>query len=197
MNSYTLTSPRMSGHIELQYTDSLLTCILFAIKEPLNAIQFTGLLSIITQFESDVEALTALGLSVSKSMTNNTKIAIFCRLYEKYKHIKYTVSPRESGMIKKVNVDEEMMEAYFKSDNFLFKGKHSIGNLVKYYNELKAEIVAGPASLYPDQWSKTFEDKLNDDDRKDYWKHLRGLGLKPKRDRFGAVTDWYREISNE
>lgn len=185
----------MSGHIELQYTGGLLTCILMAIKQPLNDVQFTALVSVIRQREDEIDELKKLNLVVTAAMPANKKIALFCGIYETFKGIKYKVSPADSGKIKLIKIDEPMLTAYFKSENFLFKGKHSISNLVKYYNELLAEIAAGPASKFPDHWSKAFEDKLKDDDRKDYWKHLRELGLKPQRDRFGAVTDWYMEIS--
>ena len=194
---YKLTSDKISGAIELEYTDSLLTRISIAIKSPLNDNQFKGLISSIGQHEANVGDLKALGLEVSAAIPANIKLAAFCRLYEQHKKIKYRVSPADSGKIKLIQVDEPLLEAYFTSGNFLFKNKHSISNLVKYYNELLAEIVAGPASKHPDHYSKAYQDKLSDKECPDYWNHLRSLGYQPKKDKMGNVVDWVKNYSNK
>lgn len=190
MSNYILTSDKLSGHIELQYTNGLLKAILIAIKEPLNEKQFTALVSSVTQKESDVNQLSALNLIITETLPTNKKIDLFCRLYMHYKGIRYNVHPADTGKIKLIRIDEPMLNAYFTSQTFCFKNKHGISNLVRYYNELLAEIAQGTASKHPNHWSKTHEASLDEAGCREYWAHLRGLGLKPARDRVGNVTDW-------
>ncbi|MEZ2337668.1 hypothetical protein AB6735_18625 [Mucilaginibacter sp. RCC_168] len=190
MSNYTLTSDRLNGHIELQYKEGLLTCILIAVKEPLNERQFNSIVSSVTQKESDIQQLLTLGLNITETLPTNKKIDLFCRLYEFYKKVKYIVHPADTGKIKLIRIDEPMLTAYFTSDNFIFKNKHSISNLVRYYNELRAEIAQGSSSKHPNHWSKTHEVGLDEAGLREYWAHLRGLGLTPVRDRVGNVTDW-------
>jgi len=196
MTIYSLTSPKIDGEIELQYTNGVLNCITMAFKQPLNAIQFKALVSSVKQFEADLPQLEGLGLIITAAMPANQKIALFCSRYEFHKKRKYQVTPAESGKFKqsKVKITAEILDAYFLSENFLFKGKHGMGNLIKYYNQLLDEIATGPISKHPDHWSKTYEDKLDDEGRVEYWAHLRGLGLRPVRDRVQRVTDWIKAV---
>lgn len=59
------------------------------------------------------------------------------------------MSAADSGKVKLIRFDEALLDHYFTSENFLFKGKQSIANLVRYYNELRAEMAAPPKSKYP------------------------------------------------
>lgn len=99
--------------------------------------------------------------------------------------------------MKTLTVDEAMLTAYFTSQNFLFKSKQSIANLAKYYNELRAEIAANGKSKHPDSWSLEHENKLSPQELPDYWKHLRSLGLEPKKDRVGKTVDWVTNAYGE
>lgn len=192
-NTYILTSNRLNGHIEAQYTDGIINAVKTALKEPLNEKQFEAFTDKVPMYEKDLPQLKLIGLHAHKEAGPNEKIALFCRLYEQHKRIKYIVSAADSGKIKLVKIDEPMLLHYFSSDNFLFKGKQSIANLVKNYNELRADIAAGSKSKFPGHFSKEYQDKLKPSELKHYWSHLRSLGLEPQKDRFGVVTDWIRK----
>lgn len=106
----------------------------------------------------------------------NEKIALFCRAYKYYKLIPYKVSPSDAGKIKHIDINKQLLKVYFTSNNFLFKGKHSISNLVKYFNELRSEAAAPASGKFPNKWDKDFERKLSGKELIEYWKHLRAIG---------------------
>lgn len=194
--NYTLTSQKLDGHIEIQFFEGHLTTVKLVIKAPLNAIQFRALINALPQYESDLPKLEHTGLIAQLEQPANQKIDLFCRLYEVYKRVKYRVSPADSGKIKLIKVNEDMLVFYFNSSNFLFKDKHSIGNLVKYYNELLAEFAQAASAKsgikYPDYFDQAYQNKLSTKECPAYWAHLRELGLQPKKDRVGNVIDWIK-----
>ncbi|MEO7212641.1 hypothetical protein [Mucilaginibacter sp.] len=192
-NTYKLTSGKLDGYIELEYTSGLLTRISIAIKQGLNDKQFSWLISAITQHEHQVRQLEEIGITVSAAMPANQKLALFCRLYELYKKIKYKVSPADSGKIKLITIDEPMLVAYFTSENFIFKNKHSVSNLVRYYNELRAEIAKSSKPAHPDYWSDKHASKLDGKARAAYIGHLHSIGLKPVYLLNGDVKDWVKK----
>ncbi|MGZ3753601.1 MAG: hypothetical protein ACXVAY_01500 [Mucilaginibacter sp.] len=193
MNTYTLQGSRMAGHIELQYTSGLLNCIKLEFKDELKEDKFKLLINEIALHEDKITQLEKLGFTITRQMATNEKVGLFCRFYELHKGLKYKVSAADSGKIKLIKLTDALLTAYFTSDNFLFKGKHSISNLVKYYNELLAEMATPAKSKHPDHFSKAYQDKLSQHDMQEYWAHLRALGLKPVRDRFENVKDWVKE----
>lgn len=136
ITTYTLTGTKIAGHIELQYTDGSLNAIKLAFKEPLNEDKFRVLFDTIAQLEGGIENLRKLGFTITKELAQNEKLGLFCRFYEKYKVIKYRVSPADSGKIKLIKLNDAILTAYFTSVNFIFKDKHTVSNLVRYYNEL-------------------------------------------------------------
>lgn len=143
-----------------------------------------------TRNSTQISVLDLAGSGVVPVLGTNIKIALFCRMYEKYTTVKYKVSPADSGKIKLLNVDDALLKHYFTSQNFLFKNKYSIANLCKYYNELLAEIATQGKSQYPNHYDKAYEAKLPLSQISGYWLHLRSLGLKPKKDRLGNTVDW-------
>lgn len=194
--NYTLTSQRLNGQIELQFFEGCLITIKMILKQPLNEVQFRTLVTLLPQHESELYKLEGVGLTATLDAPANQKIALFCRLYEAYKGVKYRVSPADSGKIKLVKVDEDMLVFYFNSANFLFRDKHSISNLAKYYNELLAEIAIASkpkSSLkYPDHFDQVFQNKLTTKECPGYWNHLRALGYEPKYARTGELLDWIK-----
>lgn len=58
------------------------------------------------------------------------------------------------------------------------------------WNTLLEEIAEGGKGKYPNTWSESYEATLNDQQRKEYWAHLRGLGLTAHKDRLGKTIDW-------
>lgn len=193
-NTYILTSKRLTGHIEVQYTDGILTAVKTLLKDPLNEAQFQAFKDKVPMMEQDLTQLKLIGLQAEKEAGPNAKLALFCRLYQKHKGVKYEVSRADSGKVKLVKFDEPMLEHYFASDNFLFKGKQCISNLVKYYNELRADMATPKKSKYPDHYSKEFENRLKDGEHKLYWAHLRSLGMIAKKDQVGNTIDWIRIV---
>ncbi|HRF80141.1 MAG TPA: hypothetical protein PL070_08640, partial [Flavobacteriales bacterium] len=72
-----------------------------------------------------------------KAMPTNEKLALWCRLYEQFKGIKYKVSPADSGKMKTLSINEELLTFYLddkelpeNATTWLFRGKQSIANLV-------------------------------------------------------------------
>jgi hypothetical protein len=195
ITTYTLTGKKIAGHIELQYTDGFLNAIKLAFKEQLNEDKFRLLFDTIAQREEGIEHLRRLGFDITQELASNEKLALFCKYYEQHKGIKYKVSAADTGKIKLIKLTDIMLTAYFESQNFMFKGRHSISNLVKYYNELLAEIAANGKSKHPDTFIKAYQDKLSQKALPEYWNHLRSLGFMPKKDRLGNVTDWVKNPS--
>jgi hypothetical protein len=193
-NTYTLTGTRIDGHLELTFTDAILNRIEIAVNKPLNEKQFRALVEGVPMHEQDLPQLQRLGLSWSLLLPTHDKIALWCRLYKEYKGIAYNVSAADAGKIARIKVSEDTLRHYFTSANFLFKDKHSISNLVKYFNELLAEIAAPKLvkSKHPDHYSKQYEDRLDANGLTDYRNHLRSLGLVPQLDKFYNIKDWYK-----
>lgn len=191
MTSYEFTSNKIQGDFMLEFDADgcLITCKL-AFKQSLTESLNTLLFSALPFYEKDLNKLEQLGFKVAKLMPTNHKLALFCRMYEQYKKIKYKVSAPDAGKVKTLKLDEALLKHYFESETFIFKEKQSIANLAKYYNELRAEIVAGVKGKYPNGYSPDYFKKLPPNEWGGYWEHLRGLGLNPKKDRFGNTIDW-------
>jgi hypothetical protein len=185
----------MAETIELTYTNGILTGIAMPFKHPLSKIQYEALFVNLAQAEADIHHVERIGLRVTVPLAPNQKLAMFCAIYYEVKGLKYKVSAADAGKIKLVDFDAPLLRFYLKSDNFLFKGKQSVSNLVRYINELKAAFTAGPPapkSPHPDHYSPQYEKTLTGKATSDYWQHLRSLGLVPKKDRFGNTTDWIK-----
>ncbi|MEN5434111.1 hypothetical protein ABE545_10750 [Sphingobacterium faecium] len=192
---YKLTSGKLDGSILLIYFNGLLKTIEIDVKSSLNEPQFRGLMSSVAYLEDQVVSCSqAIGLDCEKiiELAPNKKVAMFCVHYEKHNNIKYKASRQDGGKIASIKITDEILNHYFQSENFIFKGKHSISNLVRYYNELLLEISKKGTVGFPNSWSKSYADKLTPGDLSEYWKHLRGLGLLPKKDRVGNTIDWVK-----
>lgn len=188
--TYKLNSEKMGGYFLVSFENEDLTGFEICFKKPLTVAQYTYFLNRLPVHEGGMNRFESIGLSIEKVAAPNEKIAMFCALYEKHVGIKYKVSPADSGKIKHVQVTEELLHHYFRSDNFLWKGKYSIANLVKYYNELRAEIAQGGKARHPDQWDKAYFAKLQGGQISEYFRHLRELGLKPHKNLRGDIVDW-------
>ncbi|WP_286803380.1 MULTISPECIES: hypothetical protein [Sphingobacterium] len=192
---YKLTSQKIEGCLYVTFSHGFLNTIEIAVKCPLNEGQFRGLMISIPYVEEQIASKSnQIGLTCDKivEMATNKKVAMFCMMYEKYNRIKYKASRQDGGKISSIKITEEILKHYFESENFLFKGKHSISNLVRYYNELLLEISKKGKVGFPNTWSKDYADKLSPADLSLYWKHLRSLGLQPKKDRLGNTVDWVK-----
>lgn len=190
--TYRLKSDKMNGHLEVGFQDGLLKEFKIECKDALTPRQYGLFLGTLPHSEERVKDFEGIGLQVVPVAIDkvNDKIALWCRLYERYTGVKYKVSGPDAGKMKSIKVDEGMLRHYFESGNFLFKGKYSIANLVKYYNELQAEIANYGKPSFPNGWDANFAAKLSGSEMSAYYAHLRGLGLKPRRDQAQRIVDW-------
>ena len=188
--SYTLYSHKLNGRIEISFEDGLLKAFELHFKPALIPGIWRVFKENIPYAEEDITGFESLGLRVVKNMATNEKIGLFCRKYESYRKLKYKASRADGGKIAKLQITEPLLEHYFTSENFLFKGKWSVSNLVRYYNELRDEMVNGSKTAHPNEWKADYAAKLKPEQLQAYWAHLRGCGLVPKRNSVGNVVDW-------
>lgn len=195
ITKYFLNSAKLLKPITLEYTDGVISAILMPFKPPLNMKQYDALLPFIPYYEENIKSVTQAGLYVTKEVGANVKIAMFCTHYLKATGEKYIATKTDGNKIREFRISDELLEHYFRTDHFLFKGKHSISNLTKYYNELVLDMKNGAKGKHPDQWSEAYEAKLKTQQEvNEYWAHLRSLGLTPKKDRLGKTVDWIKAV---
>lgn len=186
--TYELTSASRTGSAKVTYEEGLVQSIEINFKPGLNADKIGVLLQDFPVTEQEIGTLVNIGLKVSKEAPTNEKLALFCRVYERHKSIKYKVSAADSGKIKQINPSEELLHYYFRSENFLFKGKQSISNLVKYWNELRADFAGQGKKQFPDDWQPELLKKLTPQDTIHYYSHLRALGMKEIKTEAGQIV---------
>lgn len=116
---------------------------------------------------------------------NNTLIAMFCNFFLEKTSVGYKVSASDAGKIKNLGLKREewlpLLTTYFDSENFLFKNKWSIANMVKYINELRIEafgVVAPPKKTFPLPYDHLFFVKLDMTGQQEYWAYLRDNGYR-------------------
>jgi len=141
MKKYRLTSPKIEGEIYLIYTDGYFTGCELCLRKPFDCKQFQFFFRETSYHEQFLlqHGLGAMLIEEVVVEASNIKIARFCDKYFFHNKCKYSVSASDAGKIKLIELPEAMLEHYFRSENFLFKGKHSIANLVRYFNELRSE----------------------------------------------------------
>lgn len=186
--TYELTSKARTGSVRITYVEGYLIAFEIGFKPPLYPDKIERFLKEVPALEESINRLTSLGLTISKEAPTNEKLALFCRVYEKHIGIKYKVTAADSGKIKQINPTEDQLHAYFRSENFLFKGKQSIANLVKYWNEFRADLAGQGKSKFPDEWNADLVRKLTPQDTVKYYAHLRSLGMKAIKSEAGQVV---------
>lgn len=188
---FKLTSTKLQEPVQVTYFNGFLNHVEIGFKSPMSEFQFDHFIRLLP-YRLDIDKFGKIGFTVEEiqEVPANKKIALFCQSYESHYNIKYKASRSDGGKISSVQITPEILKHYFSSQNFLFKGKHSVSNLVRYYNELLAEIAMKEKPKHTDTWSKDYEAKLKPEEVAEYWRHLRSKGLNPKRDRLGNVIDW-------
>ncbi len=198
LDKFALYSAKIKGQVIVTYQNERLHSIIFDERNQLTDLQYSKLKENIPANHAAEAAFAKLGLSSTrpepkKQTPVSDKIALFCRLYKQFKNgLAYKVSSADAGKIKLLDLDEDLLLFYFKSSNFLFEHKHSISNLAKYYNELRADqagLNAAKKIKHPSTYSVAHENSLTTDQVLEYWKHLRSLGLRPVKDR-GKTVAW-------
>jgi len=194
---YILNSRKIVEPITLEYNNGILSGILLPFKYPLKLEQYDIMIAFVPFFEKNISEVERLGsgLYVTKEIGANIKVAMFCTHYMKaYPELKYTATALDGKRIRPFKIWDELLIHYFNSDNFLFKGKHTIANLTKYYNELVVEFNKNGSGKHPDQWIEAYENKLKSQiELSEYWAHLRSLGFEPKKNQVGKTIDWIKK----
>lgn len=169
----------------LKYEDNVL--VELKMDTVLTALQFEFFFSNLVYKESDFKGIPHMDMEHVPEAVNE-KIAMFCRYYKRFLGISYKVMASDVGKIKLISPDEKLLEAYFTTQNFLFKDKYSISNLVKYFNELCASV---SKKVYPNHYSKQIAAQYSGSDLVGYWEHLRKLGFQPIK-KGGITIDWQK-----
>lgn len=137
-------------------------------------------------------------ITVERGQTTQERIALWCKLYKHFKGLPYRVSAADSGKMKNMVVTEPLLRYYLDdtraekagSVGWLWKGKQSIANLARYWNEVRTAMVAPEPSKHPNTWSPEHLKKLSGPDIGEYHKHLKRIGLVPKHHRDGSIMDY-------
>lgn len=137
-------------------------------------------------------------VTVEREQTTQERIALWCKYYKHFKGLPYRVGAADSGKMKNMAVTEPLLRFYLDDDraakagnaSWLWKGKQSIANLARYWNEVRTAMVAPEASKHPNTWSAEHLKKLDGPGISEYHKHLKSLGLVPKHHRDGTVIDY-------
>lgn len=119
----------------------------------------------------------------------NVKIALWCTTYERYCGVKYKVSGKESKQIQKYDITEPLLKAYFESTEW-WAAQKSLTGYMTHYNEIRRVTEQGTGRKWPNGWDKTFEQKLSPPELSEYWRHLRSIGLEPKKNAVGNTIGW-------
>jgi hypothetical protein len=164
LKKYKITSASAPGYMMVTYHDSHLKSILNEFKPPLTDVQLNYILNRIPDDQAQlstiiegtskgklsVESVKSIGEEPAATVEDipvNEKIAIFCELYEQAEGIKYKVTAAEIGKIKALAITAEdlrfVLESYFPCQEWFAKIK-SVGNFVRYFNELRAIAYARP-----------------------------------------------------
>lgn len=134
---------------------------------------------------------------VKPELQTNEKIALFCRLFKQFKGVAYKVTPKESGTMRHIHVDEDMLRYYFDEEHmpkdqttWLWRGKQSISNLYTYQNQVRAAMQQPQGSKHPNYWSREHYNKLDGAGITEYMRRLKSLGLVPKKHADGTILDF-------
>lgn len=139
-------------------------------------------------------------ITVVQDLNTQERIALWCRLYKLHKGLPYRVSGADAGKMKNLQVTEALLNWYLNdakaakagAAGFLWKGKQSIGNLAKYWNEVRTAMVAPEPSPHPDHWDAKHYARLDGPGISAYFRHLRSLGLVPKKHKDGTIIDFVK-----
>ena len=150
------------------------------------------------------EAETNRLLIEVKTLDVHSKIVMFSKYYKMYtktiaidgKGIVYKITLGEKKLIAQVEMTEELLKAYFSSDEWWCKQKN-VKNYVANVNNIRL-LVKTPQKettrRFPKEWNRAYEGKLTSTELPLYWKHLRDLGFVPVKFN-GKTTKWIKSSS--
>jgi len=193
LTKYVLHSRRYNGKLLLAYRDGVIYSFINEMEKITEA-QWDALMKEIPFDEVNISHLESIGLEVKHALKTNEKVALFCRLYEKHRGLKYKASNIQGRMMSDMDVNEELLTFYFTSDFFDWKGKWSIQNLRKYYNELRDRYFHRHDPK-PIIYSRKQEQTLTGAALSEYWKQLREAGYEAVKVG-GSIVDWVKKPAN-
>lgn len=196
INRYELKSERYPNEsIFVEYYDGILSSIILPVKHRLTTNSFAVLMAALPYGEDGLSGLADINLTVIKDLPVNIKLAMFCEKYMEYHDgEKYKATGTEAKQLKNYNLTYEILDHYYTSENFLFKGKHSVFNLTRYWNELIADMKNGGKKGHPNYYDMKYANSLRVEDLPGYWKHLRELGYEAVKTRVGGLQDWVKKV---
>ena len=184
ISEYKLLSDKIKGEIVFIYHNGILASIVFKLTEPLSLEQVNWFGMNLFMVYVELEHLQMqMGGKLLKRITPvpaKQKLEMFCEYYKRFIKIDYKKQNRDHFYISKYEVNDKLLTTYFKSENVLFKNKHSVGNYTKFFNQLQAEAEgAYNTSGFPDYYSEEFLRTLKTPKQIEaYWAHLRSKGFK-------------------
>jgi len=129
LKSYHISAP--NTEIEVTYTAGVLTDIkvIWKADDP-------EFIRIMLQLSTEPVAIEGCVITEIKIQTEKQKIALWCQLYKMAYGTDYKVTQREAGMIKNMEMTQELISAFFSSTEWWAKEK-TIQRFTSNYNELK------------------------------------------------------------
>jgi hypothetical protein len=195
---YTVKHPDIKGQLRVMCDQESKAVQVYFDCRPLLE-QLVGIL-LFTFDDALLDELRGRGFTVAVSepeLSVSQRISLWCRLYKQHKGTSYRILGSDAGKMRDLKVDEELLNYYLNdaelpqnSTTWLWRGKQSISNLVRYQNEVRASMVAPAQSKHPNVWSRDYYMKLDGAGITEYMAHLRGLGLVARKHRDGSIIDF-------
>jgi hypothetical protein len=199
MKIYQYESPKLGAVLVLVYKWGLLYSYELHYRYKLKPHQVEALKARLPFYEEELyDCMYKLGFQPQaqkpKVQTQKEKIALFCQRYkEATEGLTYKVSKQEVGMIRGVEVNRELLDAFFESNEWWADPK-TIERYVRYFNkvqEVAYDRSAAPAQKrWPDAYDAKLARRLEPQELEAYYAHLRELGLRPVKAADGRILDF-------
>ena len=119
------------SELEVTYTAGVLTDIKVFYAD--NEADFLNILKTLYNHNLNTSEFTIKEIKVN---SQKQKIALWCQLYKMRYANDYKVTVREAGMLKNINLTQELISRFFDSKEWWAKEK-TIARITSNYNELK------------------------------------------------------------
>lgn len=139
-----------------------------------------------------IESETLTEAETVKELATNEKIALFCNYFKMANGIQYRISKAEVGMIKNVEINDDLLERYFNSQEWWAKVK-SVTNYVKNINQIRTLVAKTSTDGHPNGWDAAYFKGLDGTQIGAYYKHLSSLGLTAVKDRLGNIVNYEKK----
>jgi len=198
MPSYTYYSERLDTYLTLTFKHGFLYGFHLDYSKRLNDTQKEYLKQHLPWNEQARNQIERLGFREMPSQERlrqpSSKIAAFAAAYKEHFGINYQPTPKEKGLIRGVEVSRALLKAYMESQEWWCANAKSISNYANNINQVRQLALTQQPDRkrkrFPDHYDAQFEKKLDEATVQQYWAHLRGLGLRPKKSATGHTIDW-------